>query len=430
MTFSGTDVTSSRTAALLERAETNLRRDRETGAERLVVAREWALCHGTRFFETPVDSKPLGAIGVEVYEYAPAELAIALELHPQAAKRLMADAVDLHDRLPSVWATVQSLELEAWVARKIVHLTRELDDEAVAHVDAAIADVLTSLPTGRLLTLVEARVIEADTALADAKAAEAERRRFVTVGRDNEHGVRGFVARMDATAASRLFATVDQMADLMDDDETSLDELRAHALGLLADPAGAAAFLEGRDPGRGKAVVYVHTTSDFWQHGTGVARIETLHGSFAATRALIARLLGHDRISLKPVIDLADQVSADRYEIPADISERLHLIKPADVFPFAESTSRAMDQDHTIPWPRGSTSVDNLGPMTRSHHRIKTHAHGWDVTQLPDHRYLWRTPHGRYLIVDHAGTHAVRPPSSSRFEVAFSRVVASYEAAA
>jgi hypothetical protein len=114
------------------------------------------------------------------------------------------------------------------------------------------------------------------------------------------------------------------------------------------------------------------------------------------------------------VIDLADQVPADAYEVPASMAEMLHLIKPADVFPHALSLARGLDHDHNVPYvdpkdggPPGQTRIDNLGKMTRRHHRVKTHAPGWTLAQLPGHRYLWVTPHGRYRITDSAGTHVV-----------------------
>jgi hypothetical protein len=48
-----------------------------------------------------------------------------------------------------------------------------------------------------------------------------------------------------------------------------------------------------------------------------------------------------------------------------------------------------------------------LAHLTRHHHRIKTHAPGWRTWQLDDHTHLWRTPHGRYRLVDQTGTHPV-----------------------
>ena len=131
---------------------------------------------------------------------------------------------------------------------------------------------------------------------------------------------------------------------------------------------------------RPAAVVYLHMTPDSLL-GTGVARAEELG---ALTRQQLIDVLGHHQISLRPVIDLNEGMAADCYEVPAAIDERLQLAKPADVFPFASSTSRRLDRDHTVPYdpvgPPGQTAERNLGKMTRHHHRIKTHG-GWHVEQ-------------------------------------------------
>jgi hypothetical protein len=47
--------------------------------------------------------------------------------------------------------------------------------------------------------------------------------------------------------------------------------------------------------------------------------------------------------------------------------------------------------------------VGNYGPMTTTHHRIKTHGR-WHVKQPFPGIYLWRDPHGAHYLVDHTGT--------------------------
>jgi hypothetical protein len=60
------------------------------------------------------------------------------------------------------------------------------------------------------------------------------------------------------------------------------------------------------------------------------------------------------------------------------------------------------DLDHTVPWPRGRTTPDNLGPLCRRHHNLKTH-HGWRLVNDPQHPdtpiaeptgWTWTTPAG------------------------------------
>ncbi|MBA2573721.1 MAG: hypothetical protein H0V02_02875 [Nocardioidaceae bacterium] len=88
-------------------------------------------------------------------------------------------------------------------------------------------------------------------------------------------------------------------------------------------------------------------------------------------------------MTIRPVIDLEQTTPVDCYEIPDRIREAAHLRSPVDVFPYATNTSRRRDLDHTEAYqdpgeggPPGQTRLDNLGPMTRFHHRIKPTADG------------------------------------------------------
>ncbi len=80
---------------------------------------------------------------------------------------------------------------------------------------------------------------------------------------------------------------------------------------------------------------------------------------------------------------------------------------PADTFPCASCTSRTMQVDHTVPYDDGGESgVGNYGPMTTTHHRIKTHDR-WQVQQPFPGIYVWRDPHGAFYLVDHTGTRRI-----------------------
>ncbi len=107
------------------------------------------------------------------------------------------------------------------------------------------------------------------------------------------------------------------------------------------------------DP-RPKAVLYVHLTKESLDSGDGVARVEGI-GPVTVDQA--KQWLGDCTVTLKPVIDVAGIAPVDAYEIPDQMREAVHLMTPADVFPFASNTSRKMDLDHTTPYiPMVSTS--------------------------------------------------------------------------
>ena len=65
-------------------------------------------------------------------------------------------------------------------------------------------------------------------------------------------------------------------------------------------------------------------------------------------------------------------------------------------FPTCQQRAVTADLDHTIPYEvgSGSTSEHNLHASCRHHHRLKTHAGGWDVEQHPDGRVTSTTPTG------------------------------------
>ncbi|WP_134120181.1 hypothetical protein [Kribbella kalugense] len=160
----------------------------------------------------------------------------------------------------------------------------------------------------------------------------------------------------------------------------------------------------------GQTEIYVHLTDLTLATGSGVLRVEGL-GPMLAEQ--LAELVGYGPYTVKPVIDLNDAVSVDAYEIPDRIRERVKLTHPVEVFPFGtQETRRSMDLDHLRPYdplgPPGQTSTSNLAPLGRYPHRVKTHAHGWNVHRVDDKTLEWSTPHGFRFHVDPTGTHRVR----------------------
>ncbi len=167
-------------------------------------------------------------------------------------------------------------------------------------------------------------------------------------------------------------------------------------------------------PRSGKTEIYVHLTDHTLATGTGILRAENL-GPLLASQ--LSELVGHGPYVVKPIIDLHDAVSVDAYEIPDRIRERVKLTHPVELFPYGtRETHPAMDLDHIQPYdplgPPGQTSTNNLAPLGRFPHRVKTHGHGWNVRRL-DHKTLeWNTPNGFTFHVGPTGTHRVSKPTT------------------
>jgi hypothetical protein len=138
-----------------------------------------------------------------------------------------------------------------------------------------------------------------------------------------------------------------------------------------------------------------------------VARLEDV-GPILAQQA--RKWLSQCQVRVQPVIDLNNTPAVDAYEIPHRLREAVQLRSVVDVFPYATNSSRRRDIDHTIPYqppdhggPPEQTRLANLAPLTRFHHRIKTHSK-WKTWQPANGVLLWRTPHGRIYLTDTTGT--------------------------
>ncbi|QIX25382.1 hypothetical protein ncot_01345 [Nocardioides sp. JQ2195] len=249
--------------------EDALRSRRQAEYDDLRLAVLWADFHADDPREWPVERQfpgmarlvLVGGVGTpRVQDLCLHELAVSRQAHPMATRWLMADALDLVHRLPRCWAVVGALACEAWVARKVARLTRDLSEGEAAGVDAAVAVALAGEQPSVVLEVAEAKVIEANPGLHERKVKEARERRFVSVGRMDAAGLRHVIARVEHGDAVWVDALLDRVADILAvEDEAarlplrSKDARRSVAFGWLARPAELLALLlehaEDPDPG-------------------------------------------------------------------------------------------------------------------------------------------------------------------------------------
>ena len=413
-------------AGTLAAAEAAVRDRRAAELRELEIALHWADLHAN----DPNDGQPtppgaaqlvrLGGYGTPmVQDLAICELAIARGQHTLTVRSFLADGLDLRHRLPEVYVAVREGRCDLWVARRVASMTRKLDTEAVALVDRAVAEAVDQGP-GRLLAITEAKVMEADTDAARAEREAGRRhRRYVAMTPTDEFGLRTVIAPVVPADAAWLDAIVERVADALDARrdlvpdlaaDCTREELRSVALGWLAHPEDVVALLAGEEEPRGRsakcqAVVHVHLHQAALEGASAVARVEEV-GPLLLDE--VAQLLGHARVTLAPVIDLATSVSVNGYEHPESVKDRTRLRCVGDAFPHARTISRKTDMDHPDPYdahgPPGQTGDHNAAPLGRRHHRAKTHL-SYRSRQLGLARYLWRTPNGRERLVDAAGTH-------------------------
>ncbi|MFC7503315.1 hypothetical protein ACFQRR_14730, partial [Nocardioides sp. GCM10030258] len=162
-----------------------------------------------------------------------------------------------------------------------------------------------------------------------------------------------------------------------------------------------------RDPGR-KVVLSVHITDTSlnednpfanpvgrWEQGRAPVSIAQIKEWLRARGTTVI---------VRPVIDLADCVPVDSYEIPNRIRRRVEQRDHSCRFPNCPKQATACDLDHVTPHGQcGVTCPCNLVPLCRRHHRAKTHSRWRYLTVLPGH-YLWTSPHGHHFLVGPNGT--------------------------
>lgn len=455
-------------SALLDHAEEVARTQRECEAQVLRIAVQHAVVNNPERLDPDLTRLPgrerakrFGGIGTpEVTEFCCAELGARLGITSWSAQSLMADGLDLVLRLPQLWRRVEALEVRASYARFVARRTRDLTVEQATYVDSRVVEAADGrIPWSRFEDLVAGAIAASDPeAAAERERAQAEQQ-FARATRSTEQGMRGFYVRAPFPVIARLDAIVAHLARVLADlgDTDPEDHRRVKAILVLADPVHAAELLSGYAAWRDRpaddheepaertgdrpepdwsalapaVTLFVHLYAG--EDETGVARVE---GHGPVTEAWLRHHLGpRASFIVKPVVDLAHQAPVDAYEIPDRHREAVHLMTPADTFPWGSSTSRSHQIDHTEPFDHGAdegagqSAIGNYGPMSHHHHRVKTHG-GWQVRQPFPGIYLWRDPQGVTYLVDHTGTRRVPAGSAqgadgrpSRAEVHLSRAL-------
>jgi hypothetical protein len=115
------------------------------------------------------------------------------------------------------------------------------------------------------------------------------------------------------------------------------------------------------------------------------------------TDPLSGTLLDHGRTTYHPPAGLADFVRA------RDVYCR---------FPGCRRRAADAELDHVVAWSDGgTTSEQNLHGYCTGHHRVKTHAAGWQVQAHSDGSLTWTTPTGHQHTTRAYDYRAAPPPT-------------------
>src|SRR3954453_4567590 len=174
-----------------------------------------------------------------VREFAAVEFGARMRLGKDAARHLIADALDVRHRLPRLWSRVLAGEVKVAWARLAANKSHHLSFDAAAVVDARVSEPADGrVPMARFETILAAAVVKADPETAARREADAALRQFARASRSHADGMRGFHVRASIAAIARIDSTVDYLARALaalgdTDDE---DERRVKATVIMANP--------------------------------------------------------------------------------------------------------------------------------------------------------------------------------------------------
>ncbi|GAB3655271.1 hypothetical protein GCM10027596_08070 [Nocardioides korecus] len=381
-----------------------------------------------------------------VAEFAIPELAAALGLSTDSGRNLIGRALEVKHRLPRLWARVVAGEVPVWRAKNIADQTITLTPEAATHVDnqvAAYAHKVGYAAVERLVAEAIARFMP-DRAREDAeKAADGRHVTFqhdrptpdsaiggmtylhaqldTADARDLDHALYHEAAVLKAAGCDksldvRRAMAAGELGRRHTRDQLTLDLLTEAANGLIdplapAGPVAPVAPLPGDRPKARQVVLHVHL-SHAAINGTDpdclcLARVE--EGRRIVTTDQVRGWCADPdtQITVRPVIDTADLIHVEAYEVPDRLQHQAQLRDHTCVFPWCSAPARRCDCDHVIAHADGGPTCScNLAPLCRRHHRLKTHAL-WTYTTVSPGAYLWSSPHGYQFLRDPGGTRDV-----------------------
>ncbi|NYD42284.1 HNH endonuclease signature motif containing protein [Nocardioides panaciterrulae] len=461
-------------AGLLSVLEGDRLRGRGVERDKLRVAAQWCVLHpatadaGVACWDPSglpgvlTEDESLGGEGTPaVAGFAAEPLGAALGVSTHAAKKLIADALDLQHRLPQIWKRVEVLAVEPWKARKVAELSHPLSRAAAADVDAALAPVLASCSFAAIERAVAHAVATHHPELVAAGTALAKDTWDVTLGHprpDRFTGTSWLTATGDSLDLTAFYDRITQIAAELAEagDEDPLGARRAKALGVLArqgvdgaeadllsligtEPSVAEGALIGTEPSvaEGAGTAEAADTTPRRRRGLRGPRTHLyLHASLCDVLGLhpgqqlscgdVERLgdvvldrirawVGDSESTITPVLDLDREWAVDGHDAPEAMREQVILRDGHCVFPWCQAEARACDLDHIrsyVPMdeggPPGQTNPDNLAPLCRRHHRCKTSGR-WRYRRLPDGTFEWSGPHRRSYLVAPFGTIELHP---------------------
>ena len=365
---------------------------REAEVHQLRLAHQWATAHPAvdaaqgwggavppGVLNRPETSGGAGTPAVAAFTAEP--LAVAMGCSTSSALSLLADALDLHHRLPLLWDQTSALLVPVWKARRVAERTRELSADAARWVDRQLGGRVSSVGAAALDRLVAEAAARCDGEAVRDRAEEARAGWDVVLERPDPRPysdtseLRATGDTLDLTRFHDVVcAEAEAMAALGDTDD--LGVRKAKALGVIADAQARLDLTslladDGTDPGSTQAHE-AHAAARRAAMARRDAKVRLyLHASLAdvvaddpgatgsaeslgpVTLGRIREWAGRSRVTIQPVLHVAadDRWSVDAHDPPPRMAEEVRLRDEHCVFPWCTRPARQSDLDHREPHP-------------------------------------------------------------------------------
>lgn len=315
-------------------------------------------------------------------EFAGEEIAAVLTLSPRTGINRLDWAIEVSRRLPRALAAMESGSVSYAQLRVMAEETLHLPLEDIPAVEECVLACAAGKTPGQVRRATKRAVLRVDPEAAVRREDKAEAERGVVVN-PLPDGMAELIATLPAADAHALYNRIDELARKARDSR-SMDQRRADTLvGLGQRNAGVA----------GKPLIQV------------VIRESTLSGcdnepaqlvGYGPINARTARAIAADSIWQALRTDAEGVVTAvgrHRYR-PSEALAELIRARDRHCRHYGCGQPRA-DIDHTIRYPDGPTTADNLASLCRRHHRMKHTSNRWAVTHKANGTLEWTSPTGR-----------------------------------
>ncbi|ADI09081.1 hypothetical protein SBI_05961 [Streptomyces bingchenggensis BCW-1] len=342
------------------------------------------------------------------WNFACEEVACALKLSGTTAAKRLQVARELDAHYPTTLGLLERGEICYMQAVAVTEACAVLDPLLAAQVEAVIAEKMPGLATGQTRHALRREIVRADP-FGAAERHRARRRERQMVHYPQDDGMAMWGAILPAEQAASMNQAVDAHASTLPDEGRTLEQKRVDALfDLVVNRTSAAGSTgnarERTSGGRAAAVVQVTVPLDVLIGESEEPAQLKGYGPITAGQAReIAFAEGTiwRRLIIEPKTGMLVKTDPTTYKPTAETERHVIARDGRCTFPTCQMPAHRCDLDHIQPFDRddpeagGQTVPENLGPLCRRHHLMKTHHPGWRVARDPDTGVTtWTTPTG------------------------------------